>query len=344
MSNEISNILAIWRYIQVKRKNQYKSWTFFVMSSPHQPVRKLKISKFFLYFLFSSIISSLIILSLAYHYTREYTLQLEKENRTLVKDLQRSQSIVNNLRKEQSILQSHANEVQEKLNQLKQLEVKLREISSSLKPGSAFQTFSTKDAMGGIEVKKEKSENVNDYTIEEANDQYNNLTSVVDQYASLTNELPNIIKQFQETIVDLAHLQVELKYTPTLWPTNVFRVTSTFGERKDPFSRRTTFHTGIDIAGPWGSPIYATADGVVKLAKWDGGYGYSILIQHSDELQTRYGHLYRFNVRKGDRVKKGDIIGFMGTSGRSTGVHLHYEVIQNGEYINPDPYLTFTFK
>jgi len=95
------------------------------------------------------------------------------------------------------------------------------------------------------------------------------------------------------------------------------------------------FSDSIDIPGAIGTPIYATADGIIAKAEWFGGYGNFIQIAHGNSIETRYGHMSRLNVQAGDRVRKGQIIGFMGSTGRSTGSHLHYEVRIDGDAVNP---------
>ncbi|MFQ6755377.1 M23 family metallopeptidase [Cereibacter sphaeroides] len=114
-----------------------------------------------------------------------------------------------------------------------------------------------------------------------------------------------------------------------------FRYTSGFGGRNDPFGRGNRRHEGIDMAGASGSPIYSTADGVVIQAGTASGYGKVIKIRHEFGIQTVYGHLSRIRVEKGQRVSRGDRIGDMGSTGRSTGTHLHYEVRVDGTPVNP---------
>lgn len=113
------------------------------------------------------------------------------------------------------------------------------------------------------------------------------------------------------------------------------RFTSGFGGRDDPFGRGWRRHEGQDLAGAYGTPILATADGVVTFAGWESGYGRLIKIKHDFGIETRYGHLSQIRVNVGDRVSRGDRIGDMGNSGRSTGTHLHYEIRIGGDAINP---------
>ncbi|MEH6756418.1 MAG: M23 family metallopeptidase [Parasphingorhabdus sp.] len=126
---------------------------------------------------------------------------------------------------------------------------------------------------------------------------------------------------------------------PSRKPVENFKLTSSYGFRSDPFQGRRARHKGLDMAGPIGTPIYATADGIVGRSQWVNGYGNYIEINHGNEIQTRYGHMSRLNVAANTRVKSGDLIGFMGSTGRSTGSHLHYEVRIAGEAVNPIPFM-----
>ncbi|MEA3051123.1 MAG: hypothetical protein QOG72_26 [Sphingomonadales bacterium] len=119
--------------------------------------------------------------------------------------------------------------------------------------------------------------------------------------------------------------------------------TSGYGIRSDPFRGRAAMHAGIDLAGPIGTPIYATADGIVGRSEWNsGGYGNLVELDHGHGIQTRYGHLSKSLVTAGQHVKRGDMIALMGSTGRSTGSHLHYEVRIDGKAVNPVPFLQST--
>jgi murein DD-endopeptidase MepM/ murein hydrolase activator NlpD len=127
--------------------------------------------------------------------------------------------------------------------------------------------------------------------------------------------------------------------TPSIWPAHGW-LTGTFGGRADPFTGERGFHQGLDIATEKGQPVYATADGQVDAASYTGDYGNLIVLRHDFGLSTRYGHLSGFRVRPGTSVKRGDVIGLVGSTGRSTGAHLHYEILANGKLINPLQLLT----
>lgn len=126
---------------------------------------------------------------------------------------------------------------------------------------------------------------------------------------------------------------------PSRVPVEGVRLTSGYGMRTHPVLGGRRAHKGIDLAAPTGTPILATADGAVSKAEWFSGYGLYVSLEHGGELQTRYGHMSRLNVYSGQQVKKGDIIGYVGSTGRSTGPHLHYEVRIAGEAVNPLPYM-----
>ena len=126
---------------------------------------------------------------------------------------------------------------------------------------------------------------------------------------------------------------------PSSRPVTQATYTSGYGVRSDPFHGGAAMHAGIDLAAPLGTPIYATADGIVDRAEWSGGYGNMVEIDHGKGLQTRFGHLSRIMVHPGQRVQRGMLIALMGSTGRSTGSHLHYEVRIDGRAVNPVPFL-----
>ena len=128
---------------------------------------------------------------------------------------------------------------------------------------------------------------------------------------------------------------------PNLWPVEG-QVTGSFGERIDPFNGEGAFHSGVDIGSNYGHPVIAPANGVVTYADFQGGYGKMIMLDHGHGISTRYGHLSGYAVATGQHVNRGDVIGYVGLSGRSTGPHLHYEVRINDTPVNPYKYLRLT--
>jgi murein DD-endopeptidase MepM/ murein hydrolase activator NlpD len=125
---------------------------------------------------------------------------------------------------------------------------------------------------------------------------------------------------------------------PSLWPVNG-RLLGPFGERSDPFSGEGEFHKGVDISAAAGTPVRATADGVVIFSDWSSGYGRLIVIDHGGGIETYYAHLSRFFVYSGEGVRRGEVVGAVGSTGRVTAPHLHYEVRIGGAPVNPYRYL-----
>jgi murein DD-endopeptidase MepM/ murein hydrolase activator NlpD len=127
--------------------------------------------------------------------------------------------------------------------------------------------------------------------------------------------------------------------TPSIWPAHGW-ISSTVGPRRDPVNGGKDYHSGLDIAGERGQPVYATASGTVRHVGYQGAYGNLVTIDHGFGLESRYGHLLNFAVKNGAKVKRGDVIGHVGATGRATGYHLHYEVHANGRLLNPLQLLT----
>lgn len=133
----------------------------------------------------------------------------------------------------------------------------------------------------------------------------------------------------------MQHADERMRHIPAITPVKNPQVISGFGMRYHPIYHILRRHTGIDFIGKRGQPIYATADGVVSREGPGSGYGIAVMVNHGYGYQTVYAHLSKANVRPGRKVKRGEVIGFMGSSGLSSGVHLHYEVIKNGQKVNP---------
>ncbi len=136
---------------------------------------------------------------------------------------------------------------------------------------------------------------------------------------------------------------MNLADAPSLWPV-IGRVTSSFGEREDPFNGEGAFHAGIDIATAYGNPVRAPADGYIAMAGPANGYGREMVVDHGQGITTVYGHLSGFAVAAGQQVKRGQVIAYVGSAGRSTGPHLHYEVRIRNTPVNPHKYLRETME
>jgi murein DD-endopeptidase MepM/ murein hydrolase activator NlpD len=165
------------------------------------------------------------------------------------------------------------------------------------------------------------------------------LTSPDDTFGVLRDLLQGLESRLNFVRRDVERREQLANATPSIWPTRG-GLTGFFGGRSDPFTGEHENHTGLDISAQKGQSVYATADGVVQSATYTGDYGNLIVIKHEFGLSTRYGHLSAYKVKAGDSVKRGDMIGLVGSTGRSTGPHLHYEILVNGQLMNPLQLLT----
>jgi murein DD-endopeptidase MepM/ murein hydrolase activator NlpD len=160
------------------------------------------------------------------------------------------------------------------------------------------------------------------------------LSSPEDTFGLLRDLLEGIESRLRLVRSDVDKRNALAAATPSIWPAHGW-LSSGIGTRADPFTGAPDFHPGLDISADDGASVYATADGLVQHVSYSGAYGNLIILDHGYGLETRYGHLLAFRTKLGDRIKRGDIIGLVGTTGRSTSPHLHYEVRVNGRILNP---------
>lgn len=174
---------------------------------------------------------------------------------------------------------------------------------------------------------------------------------VSDAAQEAQSPLGNGDAQFRQLFASWQDLDVERSPQPQLaisvaipsrMPLDNATVTSGYGMRDHPVLRKRANHKGIDLAAPSGTPIYATADGTIERANWFSSYGNYIQIGHGNAIETRFAHLSRIVVSDGQKVRKGDLIGYVGSTGRSTGPHLHYEVRIDGRAVDPRPFMVET--
>jgi murein DD-endopeptidase MepM/ murein hydrolase activator NlpD len=165
------------------------------------------------------------------------------------------------------------------------------------------------------------------------------LSSPEDIFGLLREVLQGLENRLRYVRTDVERREALAASTPSIWPAHGW-LTGTFGGRSDPFTGERGFHQGLDISTEKGQPVFATADGRVDSAGYSGDYGNLIVLRHNFGLTTRYGHLSAFKVKVGQTVKRGDVIGYVGSTGRSTGTHVHYEILANGQLINPLQLLT----
>ncbi len=150
--------------------------------------------------------------------------------------------------------------------------------------------------------------------------------------------LQSVVPERTETLDSVGEYVVEVEAAPSIWPARG-RVSSGFGVRRIPYSSGYQFHTGVDIIGAHGSAVWASAPGTVKFAAYRGSFGNLVIVDHGYGYETHYAHLSDFAVSRGDTVERGQTIGYMGATGRTTGTHLHYEVHRNNSPVNPSNYM-----
>lgn len=318
-----------------KRKG-FSKWTILVMSNVNKPIMSVRLPRLTAYV--SALISLVVLLALVFFsvYFYRSTESLKEEQSQLVTTIKDRDSEISSLQEKHDALQQDAFEIQVKMNELQQLEKKMRQFETSINPNSLQQS---NEPSGGLEV--ESFAQLDQLSKQKSSVKLTNGFNLQEKITEIKQQLPEVIGQYETTLSQMKQTKEDLTTFPTLWPTDATRVTSQFGEREDPFSSLSAIHTGIDIAGPWKSPIYAAADGVVIFSGVNGGYGNAIDIRHTSTYETRYAHMESLAVEKGDSVKKGDIIGYMGSTGRSTGVHVHFEILKQGKPVDPYPYITF---
>ncbi|MDB5142373.1 MAG: peptidoglycan DD-metalloendopeptidase family protein [Mucilaginibacter sp.] len=232
---------------------------------------------------------------------------------------------------------SHEHENQQLLTQIAQLKGKLP-ITAAATANVAPAVNSTSAASNYIQSIQGKLQKINDYLRKRGLKGFS-VNSVGGNGNAEESKLSDAEKysMYDEY---LSRLLNSVAFTPMGYP-RVSSITSMFGYRSDPFdTENAEYHPGIDFKGAKGDPVHVTADGKVIFTGPKGGYGNCIIVQHKNDFQTLYGHLSHINVEDGQSVSTGDVIGKVGSTGRSTGSHLHYEVRKNGKPINPIKFLT----
>ncbi|NBI28449.1 peptidoglycan DD-metalloendopeptidase family protein [Chengkuizengella marina] len=319
------------------KKNKF---TFMLIPNAEQSIRRIRFPPYLLIVIPVTIVL-IILITIGWQYNlhlqsdteiNELTEQIITNKNSYQDTIQEKDQTIEHLQDDILELTSEVDNIKEQVDELKQLEQDLlnlkEDVSYSIKDlleeYNEIEQFSI--GVGGQELPiSEYLENL----INESDDYVNELKKEVN---ILSSNLEEIKKKMQKK-VDL------LKITPSIWPTKSRRISSWYGIRKDPFTNVNSLHTGIDIDGNYGDTIFTTADGTVEETGYDHQLGNYILINHTNDVKTLYMHLSKILVKEGVSVIKGEKIGLMGSTGRSTGSHLHYEVLLRGNPTNPFPYL-----
>ena len=295
-----------------RRRFRFRTWTFTVISNKvTKPVRQFKLPRVLFVFVFILI---LIPIGLLYHYVTMNE-QLLLTNTSLEQE-------ISSLERNKRTLVTNINHLTNEREHVIERFLELGEIEETI---HQYMNGLPEEALGGIEIPLNEENSADLQTISP------------EDLLFKTDE----ISRYHHTISSIEMLETNLLYIPTHWPTDPNKITSIFGPRNDPFNRRLSIHSGIDVRGQIGTPIYAAADGTIQFAQYNGGYGNMIIINHGGRYETLYAHLSKIDVEAGDKVRKGDVIGALGSTGRSTGPHLHYEVIKDGVAVDPELYLNF---
>ena len=264
-------------------------------------------------FIATSIVTAFIIVSIAYRY---FPSANEKRLADMNADLQEDYQLL-------------GNQITQLQQQMQELEARDNNVYRSIFESSPIpDSARLKQMEKNKEVKLVQSMGDN-YLVKSMTAQLNNLSLRVAFQQKSYMEIGNMVKDKQKLLAAI----------PAIQPVNnkdLTRIGSGFGYRIDPVYKVTKFHAGLDFTSPQGTPIYATADGVIKEAGYnEGGYGNHVIINHGYGYETLYGHMYRIKAKVGNHVKRGEVIGYVGNTGKSTGPHCHYEVHRIGQHVDP---------
>lgn len=250
-------------------------------------------------------------------------------------DLKRTVPRLEGLKKENARQKIQLVALYKRIDQIGKRLVKLKEFDNRLRTMVNLETKEDKTQFLGMGGVAPSVMNPN-YSIEQAHREmvrmmHQSLNNLDTEVSIQTNEKAELIKFLEDQMSVLAR-------TPSIWPTKGW-VSSRFGYRISPFTKEREFHAGLDIVTRNKAPIVAPADGIVASVGREYGYGKIVTINHGNGLKTRYAHLSKALVKKGQVVKRGEDIALVGTTGRTTGPHLHYEVLLNGVPVNPQRYI-----
>lgn len=248
------------------------------------------------------------------------------------------QKIENTIAKQSDEIFNQRKQIQkfaDEINSLKSSLVKLNTFEKKIRIIANIEKSSEKDSLFGVGGSIPEDL---DSQVPLTNKHNSLLREMHEQTRELSLASASQEKVFESLYEDLKNQRNLLSSTPSIRPTKGW-LSSGFGYRTSPFTGLREFHKGLDIAGRKGTKIVAPADGVATFVGRNGSYGQMIKINHGHGMITRYGHIHKALIKRGEAVKRGDVIGLMGNTGRSTGPHLHYEVLLNGLPVNPKKYI-----
>jgi murein DD-endopeptidase MepM/ murein hydrolase activator NlpD len=324
-------------FARMRIKWKKKTYTLLIIPDANQPVARVRLSNIV-------VVSALVVLALlimtaltvyALHLrsivvTQQLRAELAGNSQHYETTLADKEQTINHLQNEIIKLAQQTKDMQSRVDEMTKLESDLKSIS-----GTGGSSPASGQASGGAGGKSQGGAfvPVTDSQVEALS------ASTSDTLARLSKQLTELQTSMTATKQKVLEQQHLLRITPSLYPTMTRTITSPFGYRIDPINGLPSFHSGIDFGASLGDDVFATADGTVVSVGKDASHGNNIVINHGQGLKTWYMHLSKILVAEGDQVTKGQKIGLVGNTGRSTGAHLHYEVLKNGQSIDPKPYL-----
>lgn len=322
----------------MKNKRRKQRLTLLVLRDAQQSVKQVHLSKPLMIAVPAVALLSIssLIVSMQIHSARTIS-QLEQE--LTLKSLESLKMEVTVTNKEEAIerlnkaiiqLSSEAAQTKTQMKRVKELELELKQFIQ--KHGSSGEEISSRSIDSNNHVGGE-------YIAVHENEMLHLAEETQDDFEAIQNLIKTMESHIPETLDQAVETQTRIEGNPTLWPTHSKRLTSSFGYRSDPFNGRSAYHAGIDIAGESGDPVLAAGSGIVTTAERSNVRGNYIIIRHPNGLETWYMHLDSLGVAVGDQVEQGEQVGKMGTTGRSTGPHLHFQVVKSSQTVNPLLYI-----
>ena len=306
-----------------------KDYSFLVFNHIGSPIKRLSVSNKFLTisgFILAAIFIAMVVLGVDYYSARKSV----GKSTALEKKIFQQKDVINHQREQIQTFAEKINELKSRLAELNDFEKKIRIIANL--------ENSESESEGVFGIGGSMPEDL-DPTIEMKERQSALLQEMHEQVQDLDLASVSQHERFETLYGHLEEQRNILACTPTIRPVDGGYVSSSFGYRTSPFTDRKEFHKGIDISIKQGSPIIAPADGIVTFAGKKGLLGNTIIIDHGYGFVTRFGHAQKLLKKRGDAVKRGDVIAYVGNTGRSTGPHVHYEVQINGVQVNPKRYI-----
>ncbi len=309
---------------------KHKFFTLLLISDEKTRIRKFRIPYNFLRSIFvvlAIMVAAVVIMTTNLFLTRQKLDEKIAELERIEYKMQFKEVELVNLEKKTQEIETKTKILENYLKEVEELDKMVRSITGE--GGYAEEvTIYTADLSADIDLAEDPNEVY--FYIDDQEQELDDIEALLDELLKVAPELSEILSEDKQDMEDHIYL---MEHTPDIWPT-WGRTTSVFNARR--WGRR---HKGLDIAHNNGASVLAAASGVVIYADWHGGYGRKIIIHHGFEYSTVYAHLRRFSVKVGDEVVKGQVIGIVGNTGRSTGPHLHYEVLVNGIPQDPKDFL-----